>query len=367
MKKKSINIIKMATIQNPFNTCFLNVILQLITTTKDIMNTFKKEAYINFFNLYNKGGIISPINFINYYKTIHKDLIFGKQQDSTEPLTYILDDSDDKTPFKIDIKQIVHNKIIKNEEITYEISEKITSENMLAVPIKDDIQKSIDSLFDEVSAEKYLIGDKEIFTPRIEYQQKNSPKYLFISLKRFDPYTREKDIRSVKIGEKIQYAEYNYKLLAFVVHYGSSIGGHYVMFKIKNGKWRIYDDLLTKEVDDETIFRNKDIGYIYLFVREDFYDDVTKKELIDLTLENEIESPLNIFSSSINQQILNMKTNNQDLFKIDIQNIHCIEDSFFNREKDKETISEKEDFLTIEDFDGLKHLEQCDFDTDEEY
>lgn len=282
----------MATIQNLYNNCFLNVILQLITTTKDIMDSFKKEAYVNFFDLYDKETIISPINFMVYYHSIHKDLVFGRQQDSTEPLTYILDDSDDKTPFKVNIKQKVYNRSIVNDLVTYNISESIASENMLAVPIKDNIQESINSLFDEVPAEKYLVGDEEKFTPKIEYYPDNSPKYLFVSIKRFDQYTGGKDSRPVKINESIVYADCKYKLIAFVVHHGASIAGHYLMYKIKNGKWYIFDDSSKKEIDDITVSKFQNIGYIYLFVKEEFYESVTgkvKREVIDLTLELPID------------------------------------------------------------------------------
>lgn len=239
----------MTTITNGMNICFMNSTIQMLMSREDIINSFNKTAYKYIKGIYDKGGEISISLFIFHYRTLHKEYLIGSQQDASESLAFILDDSTDKSIFEIKYKQRItrNNEILENE----------MTENMISVVIKESLQKSIDSFF--------ITEEATDNTPKIEFFPNNSPKYLFISLKRFDLLTLDKNGSEIEIEEIINYNGNNYKCISFIVHLGNKFRGHYIEFTLKH-KWIMYDDSsYNDKITDQEALRIQKIGYIYLF------------------------------------------------------------------------------------------------------
>lgn len=274
----------MATLSNNFNNCFLNVILQLLTISDQIVDTFDKEKFKSFFQSYKSLNCVNVTQFLVYYKTLHKEMTLGRQQDSVDTLTYLLDESSNKTPFGIEIKQNVYNKSIKDDMEIIEKSESSIKENFLSVPIKETMSECLEEFFKEVEEDSYevTVDGKTVkrFTPRIEYQPTNQPDYLFVSVKRFDPYTLRKNNTKIENTSNITYNHQNYSIVGFVIHIGSTEGGHYYMVKIVNKKWYIYDDTNCREIDETRWRELQQLAYIYLYIKDElFYNlELTKEE-----------------------------------------------------------------------------------------
>lgn len=250
----------MSTIKNGLNICFMISTIQMLMSREDIIDSFSKVAYRYIKEIYEKGGVIIISTFIFYYRTLHREYITGTQQDARESLAFILDDATNKELFEIKYKQRItrSNETLENE----------MSENMISVVIRESLQKSIDSFFTTEEASTYDENGETMETPKIEFFPINNPKYLFVSLKRFDPITFEKNSTEVDIDEVINYNGNSYKCISFIIHIGTVIAGHYIEFT-NRGKWVMYDDeSFNENVTDEEADRLQRIGYIYLFEKQ---------------------------------------------------------------------------------------------------
>lgn len=283
----------MATLTNEYSNCFLNAILQLITVSEDIMESFTCSEIVDFFNLYKNGGTVDVIEIMKYYQTINKNIIYGRQHDAVDTLVYILDQCSDKSQFLIDIHQKVFNKKFKNNSNEYEIeiSSKNTEETILSIPIKENISDSLEEYFKDVDEDIYEIEreieelvDEEFVkrkikiiktSPKINYNPNNSPNYLFLSLKRFD-HELNKDNSSINISNGITYNSTHYNVIGYVIHIGSIEGGHYVTVKITSGIWFIYDDIVKKEISESDGLHLQSLAYIYIFVKDELYHKFSK-------------------------------------------------------------------------------------------
>lgn len=325
----------MTTLMNKFSNCFLNSVIQLITLSEDIMESFvvkiegdepsdkEKEKIlaikpmIDFFDLYRKGGIVNPIELLKYYKTLNPGLVYGRQEDARDTLTYFLDQAFDKSQFQLQIEQRVYNKKfpnVKEEDITremilngsceYEISPKVTPETVLTVPINEDISESIKEYFAEVDEDIYEI-EKEINTeipcivngiedtsivevirkkikilrssPKIEYNPGNTPNFLFMSLKRFD-FELNKDDREVNICDGIMYGGKHYNVIGYIIHTGIVGSGHYTTVRMERGEWFLYNDTKRDKLKDLNGCLLQTDAYIFLLVLDELYGSFSTKE-----------------------------------------------------------------------------------------
>lgn len=282
-------------ISNMVNNCFLNSIIQMLMASFEISTCFLKIEYRDLIENYNRCSSdkvdkmvsIDIFKFLNYYKSsLQKDYIPGSHQDAHESLSYILDDANDKLPFEIRIKQKAY---IRKSDGSIEESEKITTENCISVPLKTSIQASIDTYFntqEEIKYEKTLEDGtvKISYDPRIEYNPESTPDYLFINLKRFNPYTLQKDSREIEVTNIINFNGAKYIVISYIIHMGQTNGGHYISCKNINGIWMLFND------DKVTLMNNSNntnvsdslklqsIAYIFLYQRlhEDAVFDVKK-------------------------------------------------------------------------------------------
>lgn len=243
------------TIKNGLNICFLNSIIQMLMSKDDFI--LDKPEYENLRQLYKKGGIISSITFLNYYRSLHSDYVVGTMHDSVETLGYILDDITDKSKFQIKYKQ----KITRPEEIL----ENEMSENIMCVSIKDSMQESINNFFKKEEPEQYEVNGEIRSSPLIEFFPLNTPQYLFISLKRFNPLNSTKDSREVNVEEIINYNGEKYKCVSFIIHIGTIQVGHYITCSYSN-KWILYDDeSYNDNITNEESLKLQRISYIFMY------------------------------------------------------------------------------------------------------
>lgn len=65
---------------------------------------------------------------------------------------------------------------------------------------------------------------------------------------------------------RVQDGEGNYKLVGFISHMGANTAcGHYVCHLLKGGQWVIFNDEKVAVSENPP----KELGYLYLFQRED--------------------------------------------------------------------------------------------------
>jgi ubiquitin C-terminal hydrolase len=95
------------------------------------------------------------------------------------------------------------------------------------------------------------------------------PKYLIITLKRYDKFNNKINT-STYMPDNIDLNTKSYNLRGIVYHSGGTGGGHYVYYgnKCKNtlNDWFLYNDSSVSNISDNNISNIKKHGYIYLYV-----------------------------------------------------------------------------------------------------
>lgn len=223
----------------------------MLTSSEDIKKSLSKGIYQQIFDLYDTKPIIRLDSLLSYYKSnLQKDIIFGLHQDANEVLSYILDDVDVKDSFQVKINQTLISEDGNESKMTY-------SENILIVPLKESLQKSIDSYFEEETVNKQ----------KIVKQQVNSPNHLFVTVLRMkyenSIYTKIND--EITVEDYIIYCGKRYKIISYILHDGNTQSGHYRAVKKENNKWTMFDDINKYEIDSDC----QKLAYIYLLQRED--------------------------------------------------------------------------------------------------
>lgn len=249
----------MSLIINTYNTCFLNSIVQMLTSSEDIIESFDGDVYIELFNDYKTKTVINLNGLILYYKTkLQPSMIFGMHQDANEVLSYLLDDVSNKSKFQLKLGQVLKSNNEQDSLLEY-------TENILIVPLETSIQSSIDSYF-----KTELINTTEQKT--IQKIRLNTPDYMFLTLLRMK-YENNKQVKidkEIDIEPYIEYGGKRYKVISYILHLGNTNYGHYKTLKIHEGRWTVFDDL------DRIVLKNQEDGlkyqsnaYIYLLQRED--------------------------------------------------------------------------------------------------
>jgi hypothetical protein len=126
-----------------------------------------------------------------------------------------------------------------------------------------------------------------------------SPKYLFITLKRFQVNSAAKIGDHVAISHKLNMDQYcdsrcqykYYKLCGVIVHEGWAItGGHYISYVKREGKWYCVNDSLVKPVEKACI---KDLEAYCLLYR------ANELQVQPVQKKNKIEKSLKILSGDV--------------------------------------------------------------------
>ena len=283
------------------NTCFMNASIQLLMCAKALgsflllydndLSLYFDNVNIKEFDIYKyiqtykdyisvETNTLGPKILFNRYKILNTNYIGFTQEDSHEFLTFTLDDILEQIKYSINqsiLNEEQKNRIINEvrkifsikflQTVFYknknETSKTIVYENILTLPISDDINTLEDAY------EAYKTQDEEDFT--ITYKITELPKYLFIGLKRFKTtYTNiTKITKEIDINLETNIFGKNYKLKGFIMHDGSVFGGHYYTYasrKIGNEiKWFCYNDLLISEISLEQIIKESKRAYLFLY------------------------------------------------------------------------------------------------------
>jgi ubiquitin C-terminal hydrolase len=116
----------------------------------------------------------------------------------------------------------------------------------------------------------------------------NIPKYLILSLKRFDHLTNTKKSHFIEFPEDLDIARYidselpshldtntKYTLISVINHVGILGGGHYYCYSrnILDGQWYNYNDEQVSRIDNVVT----ESAYIMVYAREDLHDYPMKK------------------------------------------------------------------------------------------
>jgi ubiquitin carboxyl-terminal hydrolase 36/42 len=284
-------------INNIGNTCYMNSAIQLFLNYRVI----KKFIYVNdFTNI--KLNILK--NFINNHdpKNIklllgekNKQFIGGQQNDSHECLITLLDileeaiKNEDNIRAKIkgfDKKIAIGNtnipitklldtllniNIISNvkcPKCNY-ISETKKEEKIISLPITNTTNTLYDCLTEFQNIERLSENDKWKCDKCKEYVCADKwlnitqiPKYITIHLKRFTN-NNIKNGKSIEMPENIEINNQKYELRSYILHHGSSNGGHYINYSKINNKYILFNDA----VINESNFSDKNQGYIFLYNR----------------------------------------------------------------------------------------------------
>ncbi|CAI2360230.1 unnamed protein product [Moneuplotes crassus] len=95
------------------------------------------------------------------------------------------------------------------------------------------------------------------------------PKYLILTLQRFDPFTNSKITSFIDYPESFkkstQNSSHTYSLNSVICHSGSLYGGHYTSTCRRNGKWTYFSDSYVGESSEKVPFERN--AYILVYKR----------------------------------------------------------------------------------------------------
>ena len=146
------------------------------------------------------------------------------------------------------------------------------SEKFLTLPIPDNDNVTFNDCLKEYLKVENLDEDNLYFNEKINKLVKatkqikilNTPKYLFIILKRFDNFLNKID-KDVLIGNEIKINNCNYNIIGFIIQIGNLNGGHYISCIKRNNIWYLCNDDNISTIDDISLLIKK--SYILLFSR----------------------------------------------------------------------------------------------------
>jgi len=295
------NLTNTAGLVNFGNTCFMNASIQLLMCARVL------GAFVGFSNKYLSNSDISkyaltwsdymnpetkvlgPRIIYHRYMVLNKNYVGFSQEDSHEFLTFTLDDISEQIKAGIAATPVITNK----DEIIDELN-KIFRIKFLQIviytdpthpeyskPSKSTIYENILTLPIDSNSEKLedcfnLYMNQEETGFKINYQIIDSPKYIFVGLKRFRASQShiEKIIKPINVPFETELFDSvnSYGLRGFIIHVGGIFGGHYYAYgsrKVENKiKWFCFNDSSVEEVTIETVEREALNAYVFLYGRK---------------------------------------------------------------------------------------------------
>ena len=274
------------------NTCYLNAGLQMLIQNKDLCTVITSLSNKNpvlkklseFINKYydNTNEAISP-GYVKELVSERNEIFMGfQQQDSSEFIVFFLDFLNNEVNKIIPGKNIIDKLFEIHEKTTTKCkvlsclttSDSIEKSTILMLNINSDSETLDDCLKFSTQRIK-LEGDEKYYCEKCEKKRIASqrkevniwPKNLIVWLRRYEQRGNRLSKHSQEIRVPIIWRN-DYKLKGVVFHSGNLYGGHYVYAGNVNDKWYLFDDSSVSELNNNSLARIVNNGYIYYYTKE---------------------------------------------------------------------------------------------------
>lgn len=252
------------------NTCFLNSAVQLLCRAHIVSDAALKHfgeldhPVVNVLRQFRDAPAGQIVNLSGLQQTLVRAglIAAGRQEDAHEVLTWLLDT----------LPRPLH--VLYDVGITSSVtcgrcggvSSHVVQEKSVPLPIHG---PSFDTAYSAFTGQEKLEGDNAYqcdgCKAKTEAVRASSltqlSRYLFVCLKRYT--AAGKIVDEVAMPVTINTSINNYVLAGFIVHYGSSYGGHYVTYvrDPANNAWFVADDSNIRQESAIPLHH----GYVYLY------------------------------------------------------------------------------------------------------
>lgn len=310
-------------------TCYMNSILQQLSSIKDVTATFSDQMQhlrsdiLELLQLFSHmrfgmNKYYSTVKYCESYSKYNPDFNPREQEDAVEYFSMLLDACPKQTKelFQGEFKEIFSRGDINSKSDRLSERNEIFSTVGVTVAGIPDLSSSIHQLLaPEKLADDYVTetGQK---VEACRYTRFHSlPRFLVFHLKRFEynlyNFTRYKINSRFEFPTTLNMSEFSeegtlYRLKGVVLHMGVAEGGHYVSVIRRDHKWILCDDSNIQELDEENFLNvayggdNDRNAYLLFFER----DIENRNEISDTSLFKMLPEYLRNGIDSTNKSIM---------------------------------------------------------------
>ena len=264
-------------LDNLGNTCYMNSVLQLIINDNNISEYLKKNShlpviseFVNFMNEYSESNnSLSPKKLkkiIEKYNPMFKGY---QQHDANELLLTIFNmiKSQNKLPFEFTMEQTIKCKLRTCLTVTKPKYETMFNLYLYVNNIESLKQAFLCNKREKLGSyedvgNRYYCGKCKEKRIAVKYNKIYTyPETLLIVLNRFT--IMGKLNHNIETLRDFLINDNHYKLVGFILHYGSCNGGHYVYVGYKNNNWFLCNDSSISLINDIEVLQ-KMINQAYI-------------------------------------------------------------------------------------------------------
>lgn len=258
---------------NSRNDCFLNATLQVLLSIKPFVDhyyAYKGQklfslALKEFITSYHTNKYANPDILIVQLKS-RMHFMDGNEQDAHEFLVSLLDQlykeqggTDSVITKQDELEEIQHTNfiahtfygmqrnIIKCTKCSKQ-NEGYQETSILSCELEANVEKTLTEYTksEKISYDCPVCGSVKGIK---RFDIVNHSRIMIIHLKRFN-YNGRKNYTKIDVCESFEFFGSHYKLLGAIVHIGDCDSGHYYSEAIRNGKWIRFDDMDTREIEE---------------------------------------------------------------------------------------------------------------------